>query len=309
MAAAACDRAYSRADSVAAATADTMGTVIADVRLVPLRARTDLVENSAAAMSATQPGVLFTINDSGNEPLLYAVDTSGADRGAWTVRGARDVDWESVATAACTPGGAERCVFIGDTGDNAQVHSTHVIYRVREPAARDSSFTGSVEADSLIYTYPDGRHDVEAMYVAPNGDVFLITKRAWRLFRTRLRPAIVYRIPYSAWSSHASIRAERADSLPIYPGSAPLRVITDASLAPDARHLAVRTYMQVYIVAKDSASGRVRHDVSPAVCNIVSLGEPQGEGITWANNTGRLVFSSEGRTAPLHIGSCPLPAR
>ena len=36
---------------------------------------------------------------------------------------------------------------------------------------------GFVQAEVLRYTYPDQRHDVEAMYVAPNGDIVLITKR------------------------------------------------------------------------------------------------------------------------------------
>src|SRR5215208_4656843 len=40
------------------------------VSRVVLRAPRKLVENSGAAMSASQPGILFTINDSGNEPLL-----------------------------------------------------------------------------------------------------------------------------------------------------------------------------------------------------------------------------------------------
>ena len=34
---------------------------------------------------------------------------------------------------------------------------------------------GAVQAEVMLYTYPDQRHDVEAMYVARNGDVVLIT--------------------------------------------------------------------------------------------------------------------------------------
>jgi hypothetical protein len=101
--------------------------------------------------------------------------------------------------------------------------------------------------------------------------------------------------------------AQLVDSLPIVPGSMPLRLITDASLSPDGRHLAVRTYGQVFVFATDSLIGAINHAVRPSVCDIVSLGEPQGEGVTWANANGRLVFTSEGRRAPLHLGDCPIP--
>ena len=285
---------------------DSMGAVPTNESTVPIHSRA-LPENSAAAMSRTQPGVLFTINDSGNEPVLYAVDTTGAPRGAWRIRGATNVDWEAVSVGPCEPAGPAACVYIGDTGDNDEALPGRSIYRVAEPPVAARRGTSTIDAARLDYTYPDGPHDVEAMYVAPNGDTFLISKRASTDAAARLRPALVYRLPAAAWSTRGRATAERADSLEIVPGSAPLRVITDASLAPDGRHLAVRTYMQAYVFATDSATGRVVHNLAPAVCNIVSLGEAQGEGVTWADNSGRLVFTSEGRDSPLELATCPLP--
>jgi hypothetical protein len=285
---------------------DPMGAAPQHVSIVPLHARPELRENSAAAMSATQPGVLFTINDSGNEPLLFAVDTTGADRGVWRVAKSKNVDWESAAIGPCAERrGPPHCVYIGDTGDNAARHPSRTIYRVAEPTASGGS--GTVTAEALKYTYPDGPHDVEAMYVSPNGDVVLITKRPLFNAARRLRPALVFRILASAWAQRSPVVAQLVDSLPIVPGSLPLRLITDASLAPDARHLAVRTYSQVFIFATDPVTGAVNRAVAPSVCNIVSLGEPQGEGVTWADARGRLVFTSEGVTEPLRLASCPLP--
>lgn len=285
---------------------DSMGAAPASASAVPLRTRA-LPENSAAAMSRTQPGVLFTINDSGNEPVLFAIDTTGAPQGAWRVRGAKNVDWESASVGPCEPSSPAECVYIGDTGDNDGALPERSIYRVAEPAALPQGATSAVAAVRLDYVYPDGPHDVEAMYVAPNGDAFLITKRPSKDTAGRLRPAPVYRLAAAAWKGAARATAERVDSLDIVPGSAPLRVITDAALSPDGHHLAVRTYMQVYVFASDSATGRVDHRIAPSVCNIVSLGEAQGEGITWADNTGRFVLTSEGRESPLELATCPLP--
>src|SRR3989449_7418934 len=49
-----------------------------------------LVESSGVAVSHAYPGVLWTHNDSGDGPYLYATDLRGTDRGALLVPGA---DW------------------------------------------------------------------------------------------------------------------------------------------------------------------------------------------------------------------------
>ncbi len=282
-----------------------MGAAPKSITTVPLRAAAQLVENSAAAMSVKQPGVLFSINDSGNDALLFAFDTTGANRGVWRVLGATNVDWESAAVAPCAPATpTASCVYIGDTGDNNSRHPYRAIYRVREPVA--SGGRDTVRAERLRYVYEDGAHDVEAMYVAPGGDVILITKRPLAGGGGRLRPALVFSIAASAWRAKGLARATLVDSLPIVPGSAPLRLITDAALSPDAKHLAVRTYAQLFVFAT-VARGLVDHRGPPSVCNIVPLGEPQGEGVTWADNRGRFAFTSEGHHAPLMLANCPLP--
>jgi hypothetical protein len=285
---------------------DSMGVVPRDVQIIALHAPPELAENSAVAMSERQPGVVFSINDSGNDPLLFAVDTLGTDRGVWRVTNARNVDWESAAVGPCGDSAPQaRCVYIGDTGDNTSQHPTRTIYRVAEPTA--SGKRSRVRAEALVYRYVDGPHDVEAMYVPANGDVVLITKRPLFDAARRLRPALVFRLPRSAWNSTAVGVAQLVDSLAIVPGSSPLRLITDASLAPDGRHLAVRTYTQVYIFATDAVSGAVSRAVPASVCNVTSLGEPQGEGVTWADSRGRLVFTSEGVHQPLRLATCPVP--
>ncbi len=295
--------------------ADSMGAAPVDARTVVVRGHTDLTESSAAATSARQPDIWFTLNDSGHEPVLFALDTTGAARGRWFVRGARNIDWESAADGPC--GGAAprdagaRCIYIGDTGDNEATAASRSIYRLSEPTPRDAGDAGprgTVSAARLTYRYADGPHDVEAMYVAPDASVYLITKRPLAALGGRpLRPALIFRLVPQAWSARGVQEAALADSLPIVPGSAFARFVTDASLSPDAKYLAVRTYMQVYVFATDSATGRVRTTVPPAVCNIASLQENQGEGITWLGTTRRLLLTSEGRGASIRIVTCPLP--
>jgi hypothetical protein len=288
-----------------------LGAALGNVSTVALHAPRSLTENSSASMSARQPGVFFSINDSGNDALLFALDTTGADRGVWRVAGATNVDWEATAMGPCAAGGAASCIYIGDVGDNDAVHQSRTIYRVAEPDATTGVVgkkPGLVTAEALQYRYQDRPHDVEAMYVPPNGDVVLITKRPSIVRLGKYRQALVFRLPSSLWGAKGVSIAMLVDSLPIIPGSAPFRLITDAALSPDAKHLAVRTYAQVYIFATDSLTGAVNHDIAPSVCDITTLSEFQGEGVTWVNNAGRLLFTSEGRRAPLHIADCALPS-
>jgi hypothetical protein len=268
-------------------------------------------------MSFAQPGVFFTINDSGNDPLLFALDTTGADRGVWRVQGATNVDWEAASVGPCGANRAivpavampDECVYIGDTGDNGEKRATRVIYRVPEPRAERAGFNGELSADALRYRYPDGPHDVEAMYVPPNGDIYLITKRPRRDAAGRLRPALVFMLPADAWGKPDPVVAQLVDSLAIIPGSAPLRYITDAALAPDEHALAVRTYAQIFTFAVDPATGRVRGAIPPAICNIVALDVWQGEGITWLGRSNKLLLTSEGHNSPLQIVECPMPQK
>jgi hypothetical protein len=290
--------------TAAAEVAATRESAVTDIWTVRIPAGRGLREASAAAMSVTQPGVVFTITDSGNEPRLFAVDTTGALRGVWQIAGGTNLDWEAVAVGPCATAGRS-CVYIGDVGDNDAEFPSRAIYRVEEPRANGTS--GSLAPHVLQFSYPDERHDVESMYVAPNGDIFLITKRPLSAGADVLRPALVYAIPSSAWAAKSRVVAQLVDSLPIVPGSALLRLVTDAGLSPDGRHLAVRTYTEAYIFATNATTGRVDHAVAPFVCDLVPLGEGQGEGITWGDARGRLVFTSEGKVPQLQLGSCRLP--
>lgn len=306
-----------------AGASDTLGarpTVLATIRSDADR---DLVEGSGVVASLRQPGIFFLMNDSGHDPDLFAVDSSGADRGSWRITSARNVDWEALALGACGAGGgrspaptnaaalpAAWCVYIGDTGDNGERYALRTIYRIPEPDARGKDAGADIEAQRLDYRYADGPHDVEAMYLAPDGALHLVTKRRRRASGSRdARPALVFTLPASAWGAADTVVAALTDSLPIVPGSGPRRLVTDAALAPDGRTLAVRTYAQLYLFATDPATGRVDRSAPPGICDLRALEERHGEGVTWLADSRRLVLSQEGKRSPLHMVDCPLPRR
>jgi hypothetical protein len=268
----------------------------------------DLVENSVAVTSATQPGIIFGLNDSGHDARIFAFDSTGHARGTWKVVGARNRDWESAALGPChTTDSTPRCFYIGDTGDNDARKSYVSVYRVDEPrvdSTPDSRFP--LPARRLDFRYSDHPHDVEAMYVGPTGDMFFITKRRLLDAGRRPRPALIFRLPSSAWDSSGIVTAALLDSLPIVPGTAPGRQVTDAALSPDGRVLAVRTYSEVFFFAVDSASWLPITHRAPTTCTILGLDEGQGEGVGWWWGR-RVVLTSEGRSAPLNVVECRMP--
>lgn len=294
--------------------ADSMGAKPENAHNFEMREPSDLVESSAAVISPAQPDLVFTINDSGNDPVLFAMDTLGNLRGRWNVEGASNRDWEAASRGPCisqstASNTSAYCLYIGDVGDNGAARKAVTLYQVAEPLLPAAMTAGSVAATRLTFRYPDRPHDVEAMYVGPDRTIFLITKRPLKNAFGALRQSLVFTIPPSAWAEPDTVVATLSDSLPIVPGTSEWRNITDASLSTDSRLLAVRTYGQIYVFATDTATGRVQRAVAPAVCNINGVESKRGEGVTWTGNNTQLLLTNEGRNAPMHRITCPLPKR
>lgn len=243
-----------------------------------------LRESSGVVVSRRHPGLLWTLNDSGGDPLVFLTDTTGAALGTYPVRGASNVDWEALGRGAC---GDAVCLIIGDVGDNGERRSAVRLYRMVEPDTVASARGGTGPHDeSLSVRYPDGPHDVEALYVEPDGAVVLVTKG-------RRGSILTYRVSASAWGTGRTATATRLDSLPITPSLRMGRVVTDAAIAPDGQRVAVRTYRDIHFFRRDTA-GRLRPDPARPVCDIAGL-EPQGEGIDWWDQDTLVLTSEQGR--------------
>jgi hypothetical protein len=132
-----------------------------------------LIESSGVAVSRAYPGVLWTHNDSGDGPYLYATDLEGRDLGWLLVPGAQAVDWEDMALGPCplsflllkpasTSTRPTACVYIADTGDNRENRPSVTVYAVPEPrpprGPGDTLRTTSAPA-ALHLRYPDTRAD------------------------------------------------------------------------------------------------------------------------------------------------------
>jgi hypothetical protein len=257
-------------------------------------------ESSGVAASRRLPGLLWTENDSGNPPFVFATDTSGASRGTFDLRGAQNEDWEDIALGPC---GKVTCLYVADTGDNRERRRFVTVYRVPEPslpAKRPRRDVDVGPVQSVSFRYPDGPHDVEAMWIAPNEDVHLVSKG-------RSGPVEHYRVPAAAWSSRKLSTAQLVERLPLLVRSRSDRV-TGAALSPDARIVAIRTYSTVYFFLP-ADDGRLRVPGEALACDVRGLGV-QGEGVSWLDAR-RLALTSEQSLLPagtIAVAECPLPS-
>lgn len=247
-----------------------------------------LQETSGVAASRVNPGVFWTHNDSGGPVALFAVDSSGSILATVRVRDAANRDWEDLAIGPCTPGGAD-CLWIAEVGDNGERHRNVAVYRVPEPALKD---TVSPPATIFRFTYPDGPRDAEAMFVTDRG-VFVVNKgRSDAIELFRLTP------PYDP---SATVTLTRVQGLAPPPTSVSSQV-TAAAADPSGQRAVVRTYTELRFF--EFAGDTLARTGQPA--SIVASAQLQGEGVDFAGS-GRFVLTSESqgtRPASLALLAC-----
>lgn len=241
---------------------------------VPIDARID--ESSGVAIAAGAPDLFWTHNDSGGEPELYAVRSDGALVAAVRVGGASNRDWEDLAAGPCPQG---RCLYIGEIGDNEARRGEVAVYRVREPAAIDAE---TPPAERFTFTYPGGPRDAEALFVLPDGGLYVISKG-------RTSNIAVYRYPQPLREGAAVVLEHVVD---LTRGPADLGdQVTAADASPDGRRVAVRSYSQLMIFR----TAELLAGAPPlSVIDLAALGQSQGEAVAIGND-GRIVLTGEAK--------------
>lgn len=241
-----------------------------------------LTESSGVAPSRRRPGVYWTLNDSGDEPVLYATDSTGRDLGFVRVSGARNVDWEYLAIGPCVVS-KDTCLYVADIGDNHASRRYVVIYRVPEPeppAGPGDTLRSMPVLDSIVLRYPDHPHDAEALAVDRRGALLLVTKdrfgQAW-LFRTTP-------------GDGGAVVFEPALPLPVTIDLVRGRLVTGAALSPDGGVLVVRTYVSLHFFGRGDEAFDV--PLTPPEGIPIPVVEAQGEAVAF-DGPGRLVLTSE----------------
>lgn len=242
----------------------------------------DLQELSGLAVSRLNPGVLWAHEDSGGEPVLYALATTGETLATLRLDGVENVDWEDLATAPCGDGW---CLWVGDIGALASDRAEFAIHVVEEPLL-DGTAEFVAAPDTRPFTYPGDPEDAEALAIAPSGEPVVITKRSDAT-------AGVYVL-----GDGANVLEHLADVATGTVDEDLTARATAADIWPDPPRLLLRTYFHLYeLDVTDLAAPGAPVELAYAL-------EPQGEAIAWDPTDGGFWQVSEWDTPTLWYTGC-----
>jgi len=147
-----------------------------------------LEEASGLAVSLRDDTLFYSINDSGNEPVLFALDDRGNHAGSWPLAYDGIHDFEDLASFSLE---GQPYILVADTGDNFRWRNDLKLLVYPEP--QGNALTASLEPAWVIhFRYPEGYRDCEAVAVdEAAGEILLISKGhiPAEVFRLPLKPA------------------------------------------------------------------------------------------------------------------------
>ncbi|MCW2769445.1 MAG: hypothetical protein JWR27_878 [Aeromicrobium sp.] len=183
-----------------------------------------VTESSGLVVSRSVEDLAYTINDSGNAPILFAVRISTGAVVGTTTLGTELIDAEALSIDR------DGTIWIADTGDNRGQRTDAALLALPEPGAGNTIVT-SVAHYPL--TYPDGPRDVEALAIDPgSGRKLLLTKG--------LLGGEVYAVPdQPVVGTPNAVTAVDATA----PG-----IVTDAAFTPDGRYVVARDYGAAHVL-------------------------------------------------------------
>jgi hypothetical protein len=249
-------------------------------------------ESSGLAVSRQSPDILWTHDDSGGAPVLYAVDTSGRLRGSVRVTGVKNEDWEDVASFQRD---GKAWLLIADTGDNDAERDTVRLHVIEEPATsrlNPSSETQVTPAYSLRIRYEDGSRDCESVAVdATEGAAYLLTKRD--------APPRLYRVPLGP-SKEKQVVARRLGTVPELSGNTPIDSLfkhvagkraawpTGFDVTGDGSAAVVLTYAGPVVFSRRGKEPW-SETLKRAPVRLLFHGLPQAEGVCFSSD-GRAIY-------------------
>lgn len=230
-------------------------------------------EASGIADSKKNPGYLWVEQDSGNPPELYLLSYNGNVFKKIYIKGATNRDWEDL-TIGSGPAPGTNYIYVAETGDNTSSYPGYSIYRMPEPSAtEDTVYTW----DEIPFQYPDGSHDVEAIFTDNDTkDIYLITKRD--------SLSKIFRLPYPQSTS--------STNMAIAEGTMKISGVCSAAISPNGGEILVKNYTSVYYWKRGNGES-----ITDALKRIpVTLGyvlEPQGEALCFKNDNSGFYTLSE----------------
>ncbi|HEX2774404.1 MAG TPA: hypothetical protein VHN18_18515, partial [Micromonosporaceae bacterium] len=178
-----------------------------------------------------------------------------------------------------------RTLFIADIGDNEKVRSTVVLWTM--------PVDGSEPPVLNRLTYPDGKHDAEALLFDGDGTPIIVTRDSGKagLYSPsgRLRAGTAQGVPMV---KRGEVQWPKTTTVNQFLGPLAQLVITGGATAPDGSKVVLRTYADAF--EWDVTGGDVIGALTRNRPRFTPLpGEPRGEAITYSPDGATFLTVSE----------------
>jgi len=199
-------------------------------------------EISGMALSRRAENILWVINDSGDAPRLYAINTEGEIIAVVEIRGAENFDWEDLTSLEID---GEPHLLIADIGNNVVHRDVFSLYLIKEPPLQNGAMALERRID---FQYSDGARDCESIaFDSVHQKILLLSKRDV--------PAVLYELDFSI--SDDLLTAQRVGEVYSIPQPIAEETIkhldqfhaqpTAMDVLPDDSKLAVLTYRRLFV--------------------------------------------------------------
>lgn len=252
----------------------------------------ELVESSGLVVSRRDTGVLWTHNDSGDVPRLFAVARDGASLGTWTLD-VPEGDWEDLGWAVDPDTGAP-LLFIGDTGNGDGDRDSLLVYVVEEPVVDLAAEPAEHAIESwrtLTLRLPEPLNADTVLVDPETGDLLLVTDADDGRSVMLRKPA-----PHLDGDD---VPLEAVGELTF--GVGDLQgdtLVTGGDVTPLGDRIVLRTRDEAWLWLRDGALS-VAETLQTPPCPVPLPVQTLGEAVTFDIRDGGLLITSEGAHEPL----------
>jgi hypothetical protein len=236
-----------------------------------------LAEASGLAASVTNPGMLWTLNDSRNPAEVYLIDTTAQIKMVCKLANVWNRDWEDIVIGP-GPDSTKTYLYVADIGDNKAVYPIKILYRFEEPVFTGATLEITV-FDTLYLKLDDGIRDTEAIMIDPlQKGMYLISKHEDSVH--------FYNVNYPYEGDTLSAR---------YGMKLPYSKINAADISPDGTEVVIKDYDHIYYWKRpDGGPISKLLQTPPVVLNYIP--EQQGESVTFSRRGSGIFTLSETET-------------
>jgi hypothetical protein len=195
-----------------------------------------------------------------------------------TITGAKNYDWEALT------GDADGNMVVADVGNNISNRRQLNLYLFKEPSAQNPEVTEVktipfIWPDQKEFPDPDLKHDCESIFKI-RGNIYFLTKHRRDTFTE------LWRIDIPKSNAQANLtKVAQFDAK---------GMVTDASVSPDGKSLAILTYRAVWVITLPVAGENIFNGpmlYAPLSPPVLSW---QIEGCAWLDAQTLLVGSEQG---------------